>query len=261
MLPFLFTDTVFETPTYYLLYFLAFLGAIILASNRAQSYSLKPVRAIDLGIWCFVGGFLGARFFHIIFEAPSYYLERPLRIFYFWQGGFVLFGGILVGILAGYLFLKSKDEPIGRWADLAAPSLLLGIGIGRVGCLAVGCCYGTVTDWWWGMVFSDPRSAAPLHISLHPTQFLESLFGFISALIFLIIFRKPPSRPGFAFVCALLVYSVFRFFIEFLRGDQDRGLYFSGMISTSQIISLVTVLACLVWIYLRRTPQFLKTTK
>ncbi|MGA0163042.1 MAG: prolipoprotein diacylglyceryl transferase [Bdellovibrionota bacterium] len=256
MKPFLFLDTAFETPTYFILYLLAFLGASVLAAHRAPTYGLSSVRAIDLGICAFIGGFLGARIFHILFEAPSYYFSEPLRIFYFWQGGFVLFGGLSFGILLSWIFLKLKNEPIGRWADLAAPSVLLGIGIGRVGCLATGCCYGSVTDWWWGLVFSEPGTPAPLGVSLHPTQILESLFGFLSALFFLIIFRKPPKKSGSAFLLAMISYGLFRFAIEFLRGDSDRGLYLDGQISTSQILALLTVMICFIWLMkLKKQPE------
>lgn len=165
-----------------------------------------------------------------------------------------MFGGIVFGILGGYLYLKYFKEPIGRWADLAAPSLLLGIGIGRAGCLAAGCCYGSRTTSFWGMVFSNPRAAAPLHIPLHPTQALEMLFGLASACAFVFIFRKPCKLSGAAFVWALVVYSAFRFFIEFLRGDLDRGLYFRGRISTSQVLAVGIVLGCVAWFiyYARR---------
>jgi phosphatidylglycerol:prolipoprotein diacylglycerol transferase len=252
MRPFLFVDTIFETPTYFILYFLAFLAAILLAAHRAPSYGLMPVRAIDVGIFSFLGGFFGSRLFHILLEAPSYYLSQPLRVFYFWQGGFVLFGGIAFGVLFAWIFLKFKREPIGLWADLAAPSLLLGIGIGRVGCLASGCCFGSITDWWWGLVFNSPDATAPVGISLHPTQILESLFGFSSALVFLIIFRNPPKRSGSAFLWALFIYSVFRLGVEFLRGDADRGLYLESRISTSQIIAIIVAIISAAWLIWQR---------
>ncbi|MDB5037637.1 MAG: prolipoprotein diacylglyceryl transferase [Bacteriovoracaceae bacterium] len=248
MKPFLFANTLFETPTYYVLYLLAFLGAILLGTYKAKKDGLSPVRAVDLGIVIFISGVIGARLFHILIEAPKYYLAHPIRVFYFWQGGVVLYGGIIIGILASYLFIRALKEPLGRWADVVAPCLLLGIGIGRVGCLAAGCCYGSETQLFWGMVFTDPRSAAPLGIPIHPTQALEMLFGFISCFIFLKVFRGPTKWPGVSFVMMLLVYSVFRFFIEFLRGDIDRGVYFQSALSTSQLISLVLIVGCVGWL-------------
>lgn len=248
MLPVLFADTAFETPTYFALYLLAYLGAIILATRIAIRYKLSPVRAIDLGMFAFLFGFSGARIFHILVEAPSYYLEKPLRVFYFWQGGFVLYGGILIGIVGCYSVVRFWwKESTGRWGDVLAAPMLLGIGIGRMGCLAAGCCFGARTDWLWGIVFTNPRSGAPLHVLLHPTQLLEALFGFIAAGIFVWIYREPPKRKGEAWMMMLLAYSCFRFLIEYIRGDNERGFFFNAMFSTSQLIALALIFFVLLW--------------
>lgn len=211
MLPVLFPDSILETPTYFVLYLLGFLGAILLATRTAQRDQLSPVRAIDLGMFSFLFGFTGARLFHIFIEAPSYYWEKPIRVFYFWQGGFVLYGGLVVGIVGGYCVVRYWwKESTARWGDAAAAPILLGIGIGRMGCLAAGCCHGTATDWWWGMVFTNPRSGAPLHTPLHPTQLLEALFGLGMAFVLYKVYRKPPKRRGEAFMLAGLSYALFR---------------------------------------------------
>lgn len=259
MRPFLFPETFLETPTYFVLYLFGFLGAILLMIHLTKRYELNPVRAIDLGLVSFLGGFFGSRLFHIVIEAPSYYLDHPIRIFYFWQGGFVLYGGLIVGVITGVAFLKYFKEDVWKWADLCAAPLLLGIGIGRMGCLAAGCCYGRPTDWWWGLVFSDPRSAAPLHRLLHPTQLLEALFCMLLAGAVVLFVRHPLKKPGGIFLLSLSAYAVFRFFNEYLRGDFERGVYFGGQFSTSQLISLVSILGIwilILWRYLRiRRPR------
>lgn len=248
MLPLLFPGTFFEIPTYFVLYLAAFLGAIMLATRIAHRHKLSPVRAVDFGLFTFLLGFSGARLFHILIEAPAYYWEKPIRIFYFWQGGYVLYGGILGALIGGYFVVKIFKEPFAKWADLAAAPLFLGIGIGRMGCLAAGCCYGNRTDWWWGMVFTNPQSGAPLHVALHPTQMLESLFGFVMCGLFLWVYSKPPKRAGEEMVMAILTYSVFRFSLEYLRGDLDRGVFLDHSFSTSQIISVILAAICLLWL-------------
>lgn len=238
MLPFLFSNSPFETPTYYVLYLLAFLGAILFATYRAKIFDLSQVKAVDMGMVSFVSGVFGARLLHILIEAPDYYVMHPERVLYLWQGGFVLYGGLLFGVLGCYLFLRRTENRIGDWADVAAPCILLGIGIGRMGCLSAGCCYGGPTDWIWGMIFTDPRSGAPLHIALHPTQLLESLFGFGGAYIFHRLYLKPSRWPGSGLCFAAMAYSSFRFLIEFLRGDRDRVLFLNDTLSTSQFIAV-----------------------
>ncbi len=253
MLPFLFQNSSFETPTYYVLYLLSFLAAIILATRTSSRYQLSPVRAVDLGIVAFTSGIIGSRLFHIFFEAPHYYREHPIRIFYLWQGGFVLYGGLIVGFLACYYFLRRYQEPVRLWADAVAPCILLGIAIGRIGCLAAGCCYGHEADGFWGMVFTHPGSAAPLNIPIHPTQILESFGTFILAGIHYWALRKPPRIHGTGFISATLSYCVLRFMIEFLRGDPERGFLFNGLFSTSQFISLLVIAASVTaLVYLHR---------
>lgn len=247
MQPVLFPGTLFETPTYFALFMFAFLGIIILWTRRAKQWGLNPVRAVDFGFLAFVFGTIGGRLLHILVEAPDYYWEHPIRVFYFWQGGFVFYGGFFFAMFSLILVALKLKEPLGLWADSSVAPLFLGQGIGRMGCLSAGCCYGNKTDWWWGMVFTNPRSGAPLNVALHPTQALEAGFCFLMALTFWFAYRHPPKRRGEALVMGIVCYSVFRFFVEFLRGDDDRGVYFEGFLSTSQIISILGVVGCLIW--------------
>lgn len=249
MLPILFPGTLFEVPTYFLILLLAALGAIISGIYRAKAYGLKAYRAVDIGFLGFVSGLIGGRLAHILIEAPAYYWEHPIRIFYFWQGGFVLYGGLILGFIGGCLAARLLKEPVIKWMDLAAVPILVGVGIGRIGCLAGGCCYGLPTDLFWGMIFTNPLSGAPLNQSLHPTQALEILFCGIAALVLWFAFSKPPKTGGLAFVSATVAYSIFRFFVEFLRGDQERGVYGAFGISSSQIISLVVIAVALVFLW------------
>ncbi len=250
MRPFLFEGSFFETPTYFILYAFGFLGALVLGTALARRRGLDAVQAIDLGIYSFGFGVLGARLFHIFFESFDYYLRHPIRVFYVWQGGFVLYGGLIVGILAGLFYLKKRQMSWTLWGDLASAPILIGIAIGRMGCLAAGCCYGKPTDFWWGILFTNPRSAAPLHQTLHPTQLIEAVGTFFLAGIYTFLFRGESQKDvsarwpsGLLFLSSLMAYALFRFLIEFLRGDADRGVYGGGLISTSQLIAAVVFVA------------------
>ncbi len=255
MLPVLFPGTAFEVPTYFVLLLLAGLGAIICGIYKAKSYGLKPYRAVDIGFIGFVGGLLGGRLTHILIEAPSYYWESPVRVLYFWQGGFVLYGGLIGGFLAGLLAIKLFKEPIIEWMDALAVSILVGVAIGRMGCLAGGCCYGLPTESFIGLTFTHPFASAPLHQALYPTQLMEALFCGLLALVLWFMFPRLPQRGGIIFGIAAIGYAVFRFLIEFIRGDVERGVYASGRITTSQIISLVVIAAALIFLWRNRRPS------
>ena len=149
-----------------------------------------------------------------------------------------------------YLFLrKDRKAPFWRMADAAAPAIALGQSIGRLGCFAAGCDYGSATALPWGVTFTSEYAhqmvGTPLGVSLHPYQLYESGITF---LLFLFLYQAFQKRRfvGQVFCLYLLGYGIVRFFLEFFRGDPDRGFVFGGLLSTSQFISLLIVPASLI---------------
>ena len=126
------------------------------------------------------------------------------------------------------------------------PGIALGQSIGRLGCFAAGCCYGKPTHSFLGVTFTNPYSnqtvGVPLWIPLHPTQLYEAAANLvIFAILWLKLKRK--KFDGQVFILYLTLYSVVRFTIEFFRGDPDRGFLFGGLLSTSQFISVILMIA------------------
>ena len=109
---------------------------------------------------------------------------------------------------------------------------------GRLGCFFAGCCYGAPCSGPLCITFHDAHSLAPLCVPLFPTQLIESGGEF---LIFgaLILLRPSKKFDGQLFWFYPLFYAVLRFILEFFRGDAVRGLYFGGIISTSQLIAVL----------------------
>ena len=134
-------------------------------------------------------------------------------------------------------------------ADYFGTALSLGHVIGRIGCWTEGCCHGRSTGLPWGVAFMDPASSVPKHllgVPLHPTQLYEA-FGEAVAAAYLIIrvlpgIRAGQYRYGTAFLGYIFYYSIMRFLIECLRGD-DRGVLLSSALSPSQWVSLAAGLA------------------
>ncbi|OEU67521.1 MAG: prolipoprotein diacylglyceryl transferase [Desulfovibrio sp. S3730MH75] len=193
-------------------------------------YSLAPV-AGTIAIIC---GLIGARALYVALYSHEF-INNPVEIFYIWQGGLVFSGAFLFGSLSGLLFLKSRQEPILPWLDCFAPGIALGQAVGRLGCFFAGCCYGKVTDLSCGITFTDLDSLALLGRSLHPTQLYHSLAGLMTFLI-LIFAKKFIKSDGKLTGLFLILFSVFRFIIEFFRADY-RGHF--GPISVTQFIALV----------------------
>jgi phosphatidylglycerol:prolipoprotein diacylglycerol transferase len=209
---------------------IGFLVAILWGIRQAKKLNLDEVKIIDLGITIFISSLVGARLFHVFYERPEYYIQYPLRIFAIWQGGFVYYGGFLFAILASFIFVKIKKLPIGKVADVASMSIPLGLGIGRIGCALAGCCYGRPTDFFWGIKYNIINNIRPqvisinpelINVPLHPTQLLMSGYNFLIFMI-LYFYRKKQKFSGELFIMFGILYSVFRFFVEFLRAD-DRG--------------------------------------
>jgi len=212
-----------------------FLAAILLASSRAEKDGIEPQKIFDLCFYAMVSALVGARSLYVIVEY-EYFSTAPLEIFKFWKGGLVFYGGLILGVVVSLWYLKRHQMPVWKSADLLAPSIALGQGIGRWGCFFAGCCYGVKTDVPWGISFVDPRSLAPLGISLHPTQIYLSLNAL---LIFSILMwlSKRKTFDGQVLWSYGILYSVGRFAIEYLRGD-DRGFAVEQFLSTSQFVGI-----------------------
>lgn len=130
-------------------------------------------------------------------------------------------------------------------------------GFGRVGCFMAGCCYGTRTDSFFGVIFSDPLCQAnPKGVPLHPTQLYESIFIFLLMFCLLLIKNKK-NFDGQIFMTYLMIYALGRVVIEYFRGDVERGFLIQNLITTSQFISiLVFALASYFYVKLNRKANF-----
>ena len=235
MYPILIEFGFFKIFTYGLLVATGFLVAILLASSRAEKEGLDSQKVLDLCFYVMVSALLGARLLYVIVEY-RYFLDSPLEIFKFWKGGLVFYGGLILGVLISLWYLKRNQMPMWKTADLLAPSIALGQLIGRWGCFFAGCCYGKKTDVAWGITFTDPRSLAPLEISLHPTQVYLSLNA-VFIFMFLMWLSKRKVFDGQILWSYGILYSIGRFVIEYFRGD-DRGFPVEQVLSTSQFVGV-----------------------
>lgn len=229
-----------------------FLLAVWLASRRAKREGVEPERIMDMGVYLLLAAILGSRLLYVLTNLGEF-RENPLDVFAVWKGGLVFFGGLLAAVPVGMWYVRKHRMPFWKTGDIVAPYIALGHAFGRLGCFFAGCCFGAVCSGPLCIVFSDPRSLAPLGVPLYPTQLMEAGGEFLNFLILLFLYRHR-KFDGQIFWFYPVLYSVLRFAVEFFRGDVSRGLYFGGTVSTSQIIAAGTVIASLVMLWrLRNT--------
>jgi len=227
---------------------LGYLTGIVWLRTQVKNLRTEPAVFYALVGTLLVGALSGGKLGYFLVERREFLLD-PWTMLREWNSGWVFWSGFLLACLMGVLFQAWHNKrhrprlylPV---ADYFGTALALGHVIGRVGCWAEGCCHGRPTGLPWGSVFTSPASSVPpelLGVPLHPTQLYEA-FGEAAAAAVLIGWVLPKIRSGklrygTAFLGYILYYSILRFLLEFLRGD-DRGLLLSPALSPSQWVSL-----------------------
>ena len=212
------------------------LAAFLTAGYRAKKNGLIEDHIYGLGLYGLVGGFLGAKLLYFITEFKDI-IEDPSILLNLSQG-FVVYGGIIGGILGAYIYCRVKKIHVLKYFDLTIPSLALAQGFGRIGCLLAGCCYGRETSCPIGITFHN-SPFAPNGVSLLPTQIISSGANFIHFFVLLYIAKKTKTN-GMVTAAYVIFYSIGRFLIEMLRNDPRGSVSF---LSTSQFISIFMLAA------------------
>lgn len=236
-----------------LMFAIAFLVAFFFILQEFKKKKIPSIHAYNLGLLALIGAMLGSRLFYVI-ENLSYYISKPLEIFAFWSGGMTSYGGLIFGIFFVWLYCRKNAEArFLEVLDISAPYIILAFAIARIGCFLNWDDFGNVSTLPWAIkVIND--------IPRHPTQ----LYLVLSNLIIFFILIKLKSKKSFKdkgtkfkkngfkdvvfihesdfldkqgaiFFLFLLLYSVFRFFIDFLRFYEN---YLFGL-ATSQWISIL----------------------
>jgi phosphatidylglycerol---prolipoprotein diacylglyceryl transferase len=227
--------------TYGVLVAIAFLAALWMASRLAKRAGLDPEAVTNLGIYCALSAIAGAKLMMFLVDMP-YYWEHPGEILS-WatlQAGGVFYGGLIAALAVAWWYMRKTRLPLLKTADLFAPGIALGHGIGRLGCFSAGCCWGVQCDRPWAVTFTNPVSnelvGVPLGTPLHPTQLYEAFAEF--AIFAILYWRvRKPHAAGAIIALYLILYSAARFVVEFFRFHEQGNLW-GGPLDTSQWISL-----------------------
>lgn len=216
----------------------------ILINNRCnKAYRLPLSDLFFLAIFILFGVLLGARFLFFLTMIPNMHSFQDVVKYAFKESGLVFYGGVIGGLLMGLLYVKLYGTDIQKVSDLFFSAIPIGHAIGRIGCYLAGCCYGRLVDAKHGVHFVTLEAGQyALPVQLYETYFLFAFF----ALLMILTYALPKRRPYFLSGIYFVGYGVWRFVIEFFRGDEIRGV---ALLSTSQWISIVIVILGLVLLF------------
>lgn len=225
---------------------IAFAVGIWLAGKRALKYDIPKQIIGDLSVILILAGIVGGRLAFII-ENMDYYSENPGQIFKIWEGGLIFYGGVGLAILCGIIFLKKRKVSVTKVMDVVAPTIALGLFFARIGCFLNGCCFGKPTNLPWGIAFPADSPVGwvftgPVHV--HPTQLYSSIAG-LAIFGILLKLEKKVRFSGYLFWMFLLLYSIWRFFIDILRYYEPKAYLFWGL-TFNQLISILIFLLSIV---------------
>ncbi len=216
---------------YGLMIAIGYMSALLISERRARKRGMDT--EILYGIfWCAVlGGAVGSKMLYYIVNIQEI-LKDPSILLNF-QNGWVVYGGIIGGVLASWGYCRYKKADFVRYLDLVLPSVAFAQGCGRIGCFFAGCCYGRETDSVLSIQYWQ-SNYAPNGVKLVPTQIYSSLGDFAIAFLLMGYAGREPSKGKVAAGYCIL-YSLGRFVIEIFRNDY-RGEV--GIFSVSQVISI-----------------------
>ena len=225
------------------------LAAVILSEKRANKNELNGDATFNAEVIGLLAGLIGAKLTFVIANFKEF-IESPKTVL--GTEGFVVMGGVLIGVLVGFLILRKADGHKSEYLDVVIPQVPLAQGFGRIGCFLAGCCYGKPTHAWFGVIFPE-GSVAPAGIPLIPTQLISSAADFILFAVLILISRKKHSN-GTIVALYFILYGIGRFFMEMMRWDDRTHL---GALTSNQIVCLVLVAAGIgAVIYLAKKKPF-----
>ena len=231
----------------------AFYSCYFLLERDLKRTGYDEGLASDIVFWAALGGVVGAKTYYLIENFDRVLVDPKGMIFS--GSGLVFLGGLLGGLLGVTMILKNNKLPWLVFSDLVAPLLILGYGIGRIGCFLVGDDYGLPTNLPWGISFDkglpptntqtfelyypwvDISGINSFIINVHPTQIYESVFSF---LIFIYLWKKRKTilNHGDLFFKYLFLAGFERFIIEFIRTNPK---YLFNTFSGAQVISFFLI--------------------
>ncbi len=223
----------------------------------------RPDHFTDLAFYLLMVGLVGSRILFLVVNWRDY-AAHPIEILYFWRGGLVFYGGFFAAMGYAVWWCRRHQQPFFKIADIMIGMVAFNHVWGRLGCIAAGCCFGSVTLSGVGITY-------PFDSVVQQTQHAQSLIGLYDhplpvhavqlyegagelVLFFVLLWQRQHKRyHGQLLLTWLALYPILRSVCEVLRGDVERGFLVPRVLSTSQFVSLLTAFgAASLFLYFRR---------
>ena len=223
---------------YSLSYIFTFIfGSILIKKlNKKSLNNLSDIQIDKFFVWAVLGVIIGGRVGYVLFYQLQLFFLDPLYIFQIWKGGMSFHGGLIGMILAIYIFAKQHNLSFFYLSDLVSIVAPIGLFLGRISNFINTELYGRVTDFPFAIIYplidNNPR---------HPSQLYEAFFeGAVLFIILYLIFIKNSKKYNAGIISAyfLILYSIFRFLIEFLREPDSHLGLFLNYFSMGQILCI-----------------------
>jgi|WetSurMetagenome_2_1015567.scaffolds.fasta_scaffold00197_33 phosphatidylglycerol---prolipoprotein diacylglyceryl transferase len=236
---------------YGLMYLAGFLASWFLVRYQIKKLKLDlgPEFIETLYSYLILGLLLGARLGEVIFYNPVYYFENPFEIIAIWHGGMSFHGGLIGAVAAGLIYCQKAGVDTLLVSDMVMVTAPIGLGLGRIANFINAELVGRVTDVPWAMIF--PGEILPRHPSQLYEFFLEGVLLF--TILWLIRARV---RRGTVTALFLVLYGVFRSFVELFREPDEQLGFFFGFLTMGQMLSLAMIIAgILIYIINRKQKE------
>ena len=229
----------FRITIYNLMLAIACLIIPVVGFIQAKKKNKNIKHAIWFSFLVMLGIFFGSKLLYII-TRWSWLMEDTSRWNIMISGGFVVYGGIIFAFLVPIIYTRLKKINYWEYADLFALGAPLANLANRIGCFLNGCCYGKP------VVMNIPWAVDYLNAARHPTQVYHALSAIIIFFI-LLRFNKKKNFNGFMVLSYLVLYSVFRFVVEFFRHVNEKYIFFSLTGSQWIAILMLAFAGLIIW--------------
>lgn len=230
----------------------AFILAFLYVYKNSKRFSLDKNSMIDVFLASVVAGIVGARLYYVLFFPGNTYLKDPTKIFFINQGGLAIYGGLILGSIAGLVTAKIKKLDLLSVLDISSISILLGQAIGRWGNFFNQEAFGTEANYFLGM-----SSQATGGILVHPCFLYESLWCLLGFILLHLFSKNRRKYNGQIFLMYVAWYGIERFLVESIRTDSLMIPYLN--VRVSMLVAAVSSIAAIILLIVFRNRGNIKS--